>query len=111
MESSADLARELREKRRQLAALVVHDLRSPLAGILGCLQLVREDLETRDGLPRAIGLGNQRVREAELGRLAQPLLAALHRPHLPRQADFAKNDELGRQGHVLERGHDREQYR
>lgn len=54
METSADLARELREKRRQLAALVVHDLRSPLAGILGCLQLLREDLEARDaGSPLA----------------------------------------------------------
>jgi signal transduction histidine kinase len=44
-----DVARELREKRRKLAALVVHDLRSPLAGIQGCLQLLREELEAGGG--------------------------------------------------------------
>jgi len=35
-------ASELREKKRVLAALVVHDLRSPLAGIQGYLDLLRE---------------------------------------------------------------------
>jgi two-component system, OmpR family, heavy metal sensor histidine kinase CusS len=47
----ADFASELREKRRKLAALVVHDLRSPLAGIQGCLQLLREELEEGGGGP------------------------------------------------------------
>ncbi len=37
-------ARELREKKRVLAALVVHDLRSPLSGVQGYLQLLREEL-------------------------------------------------------------------
>ncbi len=37
-----DSARELREKKRVLAALVVHDLRSPLAAIQGYLDLIRE---------------------------------------------------------------------
>jgi two-component system, OmpR family, heavy metal sensor histidine kinase CusS len=45
----ADVARELREKRRKLAALVVHDLRSPLAGIQGCLHLLREELQAGGG--------------------------------------------------------------
>ena len=40
-----DSAAELREKKRVLAALVVHDLRSPLAAIQGYLQLLREELE------------------------------------------------------------------
>ncbi len=42
---SSDSARELREKKRVLAALVVHDLRSPLSAIQGYLQLLREELE------------------------------------------------------------------
>lgn len=37
-------ARELREKKRVLAALVVHDLRSPLSAIAGYLQLLRDEL-------------------------------------------------------------------
>ena len=39
-----DSAAELREKKRVLAALVVHDLRSPLTAIQGYLHLVREEL-------------------------------------------------------------------
>ena len=42
--SSRDSAAELREKKRVLAALVVHDLRSPLSAIQGYLQLLREEL-------------------------------------------------------------------
>src|ERR1044071_817051 len=41
-------ARELREKKRVLAALVVHDLRSPLSAIQGYLDLVREELGDDD---------------------------------------------------------------
>lgn len=37
-------ARELREKKRVLAALVVHDLRSPLAAAVGYINLLREEL-------------------------------------------------------------------
>ena len=40
----SESARELREKKRVLAALVVHDLRSPLSGVQGYLQLLREEL-------------------------------------------------------------------
>jgi len=40
----AEAAEELREKKRVLAALVVHDLRSPLSAIQGYLQLLREEL-------------------------------------------------------------------
>ena len=39
-----DATRELREKKRVLAALVVHDLRSPLSAVQGYLQLLREEL-------------------------------------------------------------------
>jgi len=39
-----DSALELREKKRVLAALVVHDLRSPLSAIAGCLELLRGEL-------------------------------------------------------------------
>ncbi len=39
-----DSAKELREKKRVLAALVVHDLRSPLSAVQGYLQLLREEL-------------------------------------------------------------------
>lgn len=37
-------AQELREKKRVLAALVVHDLRSPLSAVQGYLHLLREEL-------------------------------------------------------------------
>ncbi len=43
-----DSAAELREKKRVLAALVVHDLRSPLSAIQGYLQLLREELQHED---------------------------------------------------------------
>jgi signal transduction histidine kinase len=39
-----DSAEELREKKRVLAALVVHDLRSPLSAIQGYLSLLRDEL-------------------------------------------------------------------
>jgi signal transduction histidine kinase len=39
-----DSAEELREKKRVLAALVVHDLRSPLTGVHGCLEMLRAEL-------------------------------------------------------------------
>src|SRR5690606_13337541 len=39
-----DSAKELRAKKRVLAALVVHDLRSPLSAVQGYLNLLREEL-------------------------------------------------------------------
>src|SRR5687767_13178518 len=39
-----DSAKELREKKRVLAALVVHDLRSPLSAVQGYLHLLKEEL-------------------------------------------------------------------
>jgi signal transduction histidine kinase len=39
-----DSAAELREKKRALAALVVHDLRSPLAAAVGYIHLLRDEL-------------------------------------------------------------------
>ncbi|MDX2088202.1 MAG: HAMP domain-containing sensor histidine kinase [Kofleriaceae bacterium] len=44
-------ARQLREKKRVLAALVVHDLRSPLSAIQGCLELLRSELTESAGGP------------------------------------------------------------
>jgi signal transduction histidine kinase len=44
-----DSARELREKKRALAALVVHDLRSPLSAVQGYLSLLRDEI-TADSL-------------------------------------------------------------
>lgn len=41
-----DPQRELREKKRVLAALVVHDLRSPLSAIHGYLNLIREEVSS-----------------------------------------------------------------
>ena len=52
MAAEPDSARELREKKRLLAALVVHDLRSPLAAVQGYLQLLREELTEQPGTPR-----------------------------------------------------------
>lgn len=49
-QSEADFAQELKEKKRLLAALLVHDLRSPLAGIQGCLELLRAELEAVGGI-------------------------------------------------------------
>ena len=52
----SESARELREKKRVLAALVVHDLRSPLSGVQGYLQLLREELiEDPAHSPTALG--------------------------------------------------------
>ncbi|MGE0869808.1 MAG: sensor histidine kinase [Kofleriaceae bacterium] len=56
--TGGDSARELREKKRVLAALVVHDLRSPLAAIQGYLGLLREHLvenQASPASPRAFG--------------------------------------------------------
>lgn len=52
-----DSARELREKKRVLAALVVHDLRSPLAGVQGYLDLLRELIIPDDAPTRNEALG------------------------------------------------------
>jgi two-component system, OmpR family, heavy metal sensor histidine kinase CusS len=41
---TADPNEELREKKRVLAALVVHDLRSPLSAVQGYLHLLREEV-------------------------------------------------------------------
>jgi signal transduction histidine kinase len=50
-------ARQLREKKRVLAALVVHDLRSPLSAIQGYLELLRAELtESTQGGPSAHSL-------------------------------------------------------
>ena len=42
--SADNSALELREKKRVLAALVVHDLRSPLSALQGALMLLREEV-------------------------------------------------------------------
>ncbi len=53
-----DSARELREKKRVLAALVVHDLRSPLSALQGYLGLLKEELtEMGGGKPAVTALG------------------------------------------------------
>lgn len=57
IEPDLDSARELREKKRVLAALVVHDLRSPLAGVQGYLDLLRELIIPDDAPTRAEALG------------------------------------------------------
>jgi signal transduction histidine kinase len=44
IEIDSESARELREKKRVLAALVVHDLRSPLSTIHGYMNLLKEEL-------------------------------------------------------------------
>src|SRR6266446_4916940 len=56
-----------------------------------------DDLEPVDFLLRLIGPGDDRLGEAELGGLLQPLLAARRRAHLAREADFAEHRELLRQ--------------
>lgn len=50
-QSEADLPRDQKEKKQRLAALVVHDLRSPLAGIQGCLELLRAELNAAGETP------------------------------------------------------------
>lgn len=52
--AATDSARELREKKRVLAALVVHDLRSPLSAIHGYLHLLRGELEGEEGRDAAL---------------------------------------------------------
>jgi signal transduction histidine kinase len=54
LEDESESARELRAKKRVLAALVVHDLRSPLSAIQGYLELMRDELIGVDS-PRALG--------------------------------------------------------
>ena len=48
-----DSARELREKKRVLAALVVHDLRSPLSAVQGYLALLRDEVPADSLSPQA----------------------------------------------------------
>lgn len=50
-----DSAQELRDKKRVLAALVVHDLRSPLSALQGYLQLIKEELALDEDRPVALG--------------------------------------------------------
>jgi signal transduction histidine kinase len=58
-----DSARELREKKRVLAALVVHDLRSPLSAVQGYLHLLREELAV---MPDKTATAMQYVDDAHL---------------------------------------------
>ncbi len=58
----SDSARELREKKRVLAALVVHDLRSPLSAVQGYLQLMRDEVGA-DGMSAQL---KQYLDDAEL---------------------------------------------
>ena len=60
--AESDDARELREKKRVLAALVVHDLRSPLSAVQGYLQLMREEIGP-DGMSAQL---EQYLADAEL---------------------------------------------
>ena len=53
LEDESESARELRAKKRVLAALVVHDLRSPLSAIQGYLELLRDEIGVDE--PRALG--------------------------------------------------------
>jgi signal transduction histidine kinase len=55
--AESESARQLREKKRVLAALVVHDLRSPLSAIQGYLDLLREELATIPDDKRAVANG------------------------------------------------------
>ena len=54
-QDESDSARELREKKRVLAALVVHDLRSPLSAIQGYLELLREEIAAHPDPKQANG--------------------------------------------------------
>ena len=52
-------AEELRQKKRLLAQLVVHDLRSPLSAVSGYLELLREELRAAGtGAPDAARVGS-----------------------------------------------------
>ena len=53
IDDDSDSAKELREKKRVLAALVVHDLRSPLAAAVGYIGLLREELGETTATQRA----------------------------------------------------------
>jgi serine/threonine-protein kinase len=57
---------------------------------------------------REIGARHDRARVAQLGCLAQPLLAALDRAHFAREPDFAEHHQLGRQRPVAQRRDDRQ---
>lgn len=61
--------RELERKRRELAAMVMHDLRNPLSAIVGHLELLRSELGA-DGRPLPAAIG-------DLEALAQHALAML----------------------------------
>jgi len=53
LDEESESARELRAKKRVLAALVVHDLRSPLSAIQGYLELLRDEIGVDSA--RAVG--------------------------------------------------------
>ena len=60
--------------------------------VFNCLfhPLHRKNRQPLNLLLGLIRLRHNRMREAELGCLAQPLLPALHRPHLTRQPDLTE---------------------
>ena len=60
-ESDLEASAELREKKRVLAALVVHDLRSPLSAVQGYLHLLKEELG-----PEATHVTKQYIDDANL---------------------------------------------
>jgi serine/threonine-protein kinase len=68
-----------------LTLQVVHRFGEPLD---------RDHLQARDRLLRLVGGGNDRVSEAELRGLAQPLLPALHGAHFPGETHFAEHHVL-----------------
>src|SRR5690606_9894108 len=69
------------------------------------------DLDPGDRLPRLVGMGHQRMGETQLGRLLQPLLAALYRTHLAGKTNLAEHHQLLRQRLVLQRTHHSHQHR
>ena len=54
----------------------------------------RSDVPVRSSLAWPVRFRDQRLGKTQLGGFLQPLLAALHRPHFPRQADLAEHHQL-----------------
>ncbi len=68
-----------------------------------------EHLQPFDPALGRVGARYQRLGEAQLGRLAQTLLPALHWPHFSSQAHFPEYHQLGGQRFASQRRHDGQQ--
>ena len=82
LEDKIVLLREAEELRESLVHMIVHDLRSPLTGVMASLQILEMQWAPRCNMLRALPFGQHRDYRRRLGGLSGPHLVE----HMPRSA-------------------------